>query len=258
MDGPSTTTVVDGSRPDARWDSFLAARPDGDLVQSTVWAATKASIGQLTRLTLRVRADGTVDGGALLVASRVAPAVRIGYVARGPVVDADRSDAPQVFDALVTDVVRDARAHGCRLVIVQPPGSPGPFDEVLARRGFRPGAPAVAPEATVRIDVTKSDDEILASMSYAASQASGPRRIRWGSEVERRSTTPIGRSAAIANSVYRTAVRAGKRFGSVSDAISWTARPTAGQWMVRPGATLMVRRWRWCAAASPRRGGCPR
>lgn len=100
----------------------------------------------------------------MLVVSPVAPGVRVGYVARGPVVDVSAEDAAAVFRALVAYMVRDARAQRCRLLVLQPPVD-APDHGCLDRLGFRVGAPQVSPDATIRLDLTKSDDALLAAMS---------------------------------------------------------------------------------------------
>ncbi len=54
---------------------------------------------------------------------------------------------------------------GVHLLVVQPPLGGEAFDVALAARGFELGCPPVAPEATIRIDLTRTDDELLAEMS---------------------------------------------------------------------------------------------
>jgi lipid II:glycine glycyltransferase (peptidoglycan interpeptide bridge formation enzyme) len=157
-------TFTSAAATNSAWDSFLASVPGGDLVQSTAWAETKVAIGQRTRLTLCHHGDA-IAGGAMSVASRVAPGVNVAYVARGPVVAPGVERTDLIFRSLVAQLVRDARASRCRFLIVQPPEHLEAADGWLASLAFAPRAPAVSPEATIRLDVTKSDDALLGAMS---------------------------------------------------------------------------------------------
>jgi lipid II:glycine glycyltransferase (peptidoglycan interpeptide bridge formation enzyme) len=162
----SMTDAVDARE----WDAFVEDTAGGDLVQTTAWAATKRELGLGTRLVVVRRAGEGIVAGALLIVKRVAPLVSVGYVARGPLAaSGDRSAAVAALDA----AIGAARALGVRYLIVQPPESAGDLDAELVGRAFRPSAVNVAPDATVRLDLTLSEDELLTGMSTAR-----PRSIR--------------------------------------------------------------------------------
>ena len=59
------------------------------------------------------------------------------------------------------------RGNGVRHLIVQPGENAADFADALAARGYIGNAPAVAPTATVRVDLRQSLDEILGRMSAA-------------------------------------------------------------------------------------------
>ena len=149
---------------DASWDRFLAAHPAGDVVQSAAWGRTKVSIGQRARLTVARRTDGSLVGGAMVVMSRLGAGMHVGYVARGPIVEVGVQDADAVFGAIVSQLMGDAHEQQCRLLVVQP-SAEVPDDGCLERLGFRLGAPQVSPDATIRLDLVRSDEELLAAMS---------------------------------------------------------------------------------------------
>jgi peptidoglycan pentaglycine glycine transferase (the first glycine) len=154
---------------DPAWDSFVASCPGGDLVQTTAWAATKRAIGLHTSLTtLHDGPNGEIVGGGLIVAKEVLPSVRLGYVARGPLVDADADEASagEIVEALVSL----ARSQGVRLLVIQPPLGGDFADRALAERGFDHGCASVAPEASIRLDLTRTEDELLAGMSRTRRQ----------------------------------------------------------------------------------------
>lgn len=149
------------AEPDAAWDDFVAASPGGDLVQTTAWATTKREVGLQTSLTTAHGPDGEIVGGGLVIIKEVLTGFRLGYVPRGPVVNAGPDAASQVVDALISS----ARSKGVQLLIIQPPLGGDACDSALASRGFELGCPGVAPEATIRLDLTRTDEQLLASMS---------------------------------------------------------------------------------------------
>jgi lipid II:glycine glycyltransferase (peptidoglycan interpeptide bridge formation enzyme) len=154
-------STVTSAQPHAEWDDFVAGLPGGDLVQTTAWAASKQGLGLQARLAV-VRERGAIAGGGLLIVKRIAPRVAAAYVARGPIAHQSHPWASTVaLDALI----REARALATRFLIVQPPEHAPHLDDVLDRRGFARSAPKVAPDATIRLDLRSSDDELLRSMS---------------------------------------------------------------------------------------------
>jgi lipid II:glycine glycyltransferase (peptidoglycan interpeptide bridge formation enzyme) len=148
--------VVDAVLPE--WDEFVK-RSGGDIVQTTMWASSKSSAGHLTIL-VEARDRRDIVAGALLVTRRIGAGPRLGYIARGPVLGAN---GLPLLGLVVDTAMEAARAHGVVGLIVQP--AMVGQEATLDSKGFREGAPPVAPDATVVIDVTKSDDEIIAAMS---------------------------------------------------------------------------------------------
>ena len=54
---------------------------------------------------------------------------------------------------------------GAHMLVVQPPLDGQACEQALAARGFELGCPPVAPEATIRMDLTRTDDQLIAGMS---------------------------------------------------------------------------------------------
>jgi hypothetical protein len=57
-----------------------------------------------------------------------------------------------------------ARSHCVRYLVVQPAEAGEDIDRALQHAGFRTGAHSVAPDATIRLDLSLSDEAILARM----------------------------------------------------------------------------------------------
>jgi lipid II:glycine glycyltransferase (peptidoglycan interpeptide bridge formation enzyme) len=143
------------------WDEFVVATPGGDLVQTTAWAEAKRSQG-FEVLAVTVGAGSALGGGAQIVAKRLGPLGAVGYVARGPLMAPGGGHGPaEILDAIEAA----ARAARVRHLVVQPPEGGEAIEVELATRGYAAGAPAVAPSATMRIDLAPSLEQILARMS---------------------------------------------------------------------------------------------
>ena len=166
---PRATTAGEARR-DAAWDALVEDAPGGDLVQTTAWASIRQQLG--TRVChLRVHAkDGTLLGGCLMQHRRVLPGIRIGAVPRGPLLFDDR---PGAAEHVVRETLAAARRLGIRLLVVQPPEGSAVLDEALGAAGFRVGAPAVAPTATLRLDLMRSEADLFAGLN-----ATRRRRVR--------------------------------------------------------------------------------
>ena len=153
-------TCVEAS-VDPAWDALVEAT-GGDLTQTTLWAASRQRLG-FRAYRIKVTTTGQeLLGGCLMYVKRVAPAWWVASIPRGPLVFAPESSAAS---AVVREIVASARRGGVRVLIIQPPEGAPALDEATTEIGFRPGVPSVAPEATIRLDLRRSDEELLSSMS---------------------------------------------------------------------------------------------
>jgi hypothetical protein len=145
---------------DLAWDALVEAS-GGDLTQTTLWAASRQRLGfRAYHITSRQLKE--LLGGCLMYVTRVAPACRVASIPRGPLVFTPESSA--AF-AVVRDIVASARRCGVRVLVIQPPEGVPALDEATIEIGFRPGAPSVAPDATIRLDLSRSNEELLGAMS---------------------------------------------------------------------------------------------
>ncbi|HYE49998.1 MAG TPA: GNAT family N-acetyltransferase [Azospirillaceae bacterium] len=147
--------------PDAGWDALVGALPGGDLVQSTRWAASRVRLGFRAWRLVVAGPDGQMVGGCMVYATRLLPGCWIASVPRGPLVFGGGAGTA----AVVRGLRLMARRLGIRLLAVQPPEGAAAVERALAEEGFRPGGPAIAPEATIRLAVRRTDAELLAGMS---------------------------------------------------------------------------------------------
>lgn len=146
---------------DPQWDTFVDHAPGGHHLQTSRWAQVKASYGWHA-VRVKLNESGELLGGFQLLLREV-PLGRIAYCPRGPVLR-DRSAASGC--ALLEALEMLARTERLFYVKVQPPAGGEDFESLLRARGFVASDLFAAPVATVRVDLERSCDEILASMRH--------------------------------------------------------------------------------------------
>jgi lipid II:glycine glycyltransferase (peptidoglycan interpeptide bridge formation enzyme) len=150
---------------DSDWDAFVDATPGGHQLQTSMWGRVKATEGWRP-VRLRAWRDGELVGGAQLLVwpTRLGA---IGYCPRGPLLHKDDHDT---LWALLDALAKVARSDRILYLKVQPPAGREHMEPVLRELGFVAGDMQAAPIATVRIDLRRPAEEILASMRSATRQ----------------------------------------------------------------------------------------
>ncbi|HEV2235190.1 MAG TPA: peptidoglycan bridge formation glycyltransferase FemA/FemB family protein [Ktedonobacterales bacterium] len=149
MNGRPTVVVV---RDAIQWDDALRAAPRADLLQSWQWGEFKRQTGSWAPLRLLALRDGVPCAGVQVLSREVAGA-RFLYAPRGPWwTDADG----------VAALVRWLRHHGWRTPMLR--CDPPVMDAAaLVKCGFRLAPRQVQPRATIVVDLTPSDEQMLAN-----------------------------------------------------------------------------------------------
>ena len=156
-----TTFRAFSSISDGAWDAFVADQWWGNFLQTTAWGRFKERWGWRANRIAVERAGGLVAGAQVLF--RPLPLGRsVAYVPRGPVAP---PDDPALLRALLDKVHLVARAAGALLVTVEPNWTlPTEGEAHLERIGFRRGAEAMQPGATLVLDVRPSEEALLMRM----------------------------------------------------------------------------------------------
>jgi peptidoglycan pentaglycine glycine transferase (the first glycine) len=159
------------------WNSLLASLPYAHLLQTWEWGDFKQATTGWTPERLVFRRAGATVAAAQVLTRRLGP-LRVMYVPKGPALDyADAGTRREVLTALRTH----AHARGALFIKIDPDvvigrGIPGEPDaqadplgqEVvadLAALGYRFSPEQIQFRNTVQIDLTQSEDDILAGMS---------------------------------------------------------------------------------------------
>jgi lipid II:glycine glycyltransferase (peptidoglycan interpeptide bridge formation enzyme) len=176
-------TVIVTATPEtdlvAAWDELVTRTTNSDVAQLSAWSAVRRLAGYEPLYVLAV-SGATVLGGALLLRRRIRPIGWIGYLPYGPLLAAGTAGVrASVRHELVTALERVARAHTA--LFVQPPDGGDQTALALLQRGFRFSSAEIAPSATIRVDLSASEHELLSRLS---------RRLRtWTRQWPRRGVT---------------------------------------------------------------------
>ena len=142
------------------WENFLTAHPETSFLQSWYWGDFYVNLGNQIQRTGFYRADKLV--GVMLSIVEDAKRARYLTVPGGPIIDWDDKETVQAF---MDELRRVAKRAGCSFVRVRPQLTADQNSEkIFSDYGFR-GAPIhLHAELTSQLDITKSEEEILAGM----------------------------------------------------------------------------------------------
>ncbi len=158
---PNHITPKSGSEiADLDWDAFVAAHPDGHLLQTSQWAALKCQFGwQAERIALTN--DGRIVAGAQVLFRRLPWRQTLAYVPKGPLVDWRN---PRLVQPLLDSLRTVCAPYRPALLKIEPdlPDSPL-LDLLFASYGLQRGHP-VQPRSTILVSLAEGADAALAGM----------------------------------------------------------------------------------------------
>ncbi len=140
------------------WDDFVAASPQGHLLQSWAWGDFKGRFGWQP-LRVAISENGRLLAAAQMLLRRL-PYRCLAYVPRGPV--CDPADSP-LSRALVDALHRTAKSHGAIALKVEPAALDGQTGWWASGR-FRPSPQTIQPRRTIIVDLRPDEEAILAQM----------------------------------------------------------------------------------------------
>lgn len=151
---------------DAEWDAFVAAHPNGSLLQTTAWAQLKNRFGWRSHRVWLRREGELVAGAQVLYRSVALGAIKIGYIPHGPLVDWE--DDEQV-DILLNQIDQSAYQHRAGMLKIEPfvwQDALGPehWHEICRRHDFQADTDTIQPPRTTVIDLRQSEEAILSAM----------------------------------------------------------------------------------------------
>lgn len=134
------------------WDLLVDRTPGTDVTQFSVWAGLRGRVG-FSPLYLMAYRGAELVGGAQIFTRRVPVLGGVGYLPYGPLVAPDVA-APDDIRRALADALAVVGRRRLRILFIQPPEGAQETSSELLRRGFRPSSAGIAPEGSIRIDLT--------------------------------------------------------------------------------------------------------
>jgi lipid II:glycine glycyltransferase (peptidoglycan interpeptide bridge formation enzyme) len=178
------------------WDEYVAAHESGHHAQSTSWARFQATRGWLP-IRLAAREGEQMVGVAQVLHHRRWFTGTLGYLDHGPLVDEHR---PGLVAAMVEGLQRFADSR-LRMLLVQP--ATDRFAIEMSTAGFSGADPRIRSPCTLQIDLSRSEEELLAGMKRTT-RANVRRGLRSGLEVRTATSADV---AAFHDLLLKTAQR---------------------------------------------------
>lgn len=155
------------SDQDAEWDAFVAAHPQGSLLQTTHWGRLKGRFGwEARRVWLRQNGQ-LVAGGQLLVRSMAFGAVKIGYMPHGPLVNwQDKAQIAVLFHQ-IDQAIYEQRASLLKIEPLLWQGedmTPAGWQTICADQQLLADSDTIQPPRTILVDLRPAESDILAAM----------------------------------------------------------------------------------------------
>ncbi len=165
--GERATAWMSDEAEDHAWDGFLQGNSAGQFHQSSIWARAKASEGWGC-IRVLIGGEGRLRGG-FQVLWRSSRFGRIGYVSKGPVLEAleTRADAELLQQYAIGLLKNVARKQKLRAVIVQPPDLCDEMSASLRDAGLLPGTRMGVNDATWIVDVSDGFEAVERRMDRA-------------------------------------------------------------------------------------------
>ena len=156
----------------SEWDNFVAGVKNGHVFQTSPWAEYRKNAGWHPLL-VTLSCKNCLQVGCLVFQRSIArlPIGGVLHVPRGPVLNYDFPEAPQLLSDILDRLTQLARSR-FSVVRVCPDVERTTVwvEEMLLEKGFNRAKRSVGHTATIRIDLTQSLDDITAGMSRTRRQ----------------------------------------------------------------------------------------
>ncbi len=142
------------------WETFLQQRPETNFLQSWNWGVFHHKLGKLTFPIGLFEGDTQI--AAAMVIKEEAKRGKYLTVAGGPILDWSRTDYLEVLCTVLKDL---AKKEGCQFVRIRPQEIDSPeLRKTVQTLGFTESPMHVTADLTLQLDLTKSEDQLLAEM----------------------------------------------------------------------------------------------
>lgn len=152
------------SAEDAEWDDFVTQHPHGSFLQLNQWGKLKNQFGwQAHRVWVRDQGK-LVAGAQILFKSAAWGLFRIAYIPHGPLVDWNNEPLVTILFNQIDWAMFNHRASLLKMEPMLWQHETPQWETLCQKKQWRTNADKIQPPRTMIIDVTRSDEEILAAM----------------------------------------------------------------------------------------------
>ncbi|WP_028937830.1 lipid II:glycine glycyltransferase FemX [Pseudonocardia spinosispora] len=145
------------------WDELVATTHNTDVSQLSGWATVRKQ-AEYEPLYVLASSGPWLLGGAMVLRRKIRGLGWVGYLPYGPVLSDDLVvTRGAVRHRLAGALTKVARAH--LALFVQPPDGGDDTTLDLLQNGFRFSKAGIAPAATMRVDLTQTDEELLSGLT---------------------------------------------------------------------------------------------
>jgi len=151
---------------DAEWDAFVAAHPNGSILQTTAWAALKNKFNWKSQR-VWMRKDGKLVAGAqILFRSKALGLIKIGYIPHGPLVDWQNDEQVEVLLNQIDHACYQRRAGLVKMepLLWQADMPKDNWVSLCEKHEIEPNTDTIQPPNTVVIDLQSELDDIMKRM----------------------------------------------------------------------------------------------
>ena len=141
-----------------RYEAWVKTHPEGSLWQSLEWKRFQEALGRSVRI-YAMMDDQQIAASALVVIDRTSFGLSTWEVPRGPLARMENGEWRMENEDIAQKIIGDAKPTRCMSVCISPPR---PFS--ILNSQFSISRRFVMPEATRILDLTLSDNDLLAQM----------------------------------------------------------------------------------------------
>jgi len=152
------------------WADFLSGFPEAHILQTRPWGDLKSAFGWQSGYVLASAGKKSMSMGAQILFRRLPLGLSVAYIAKGPVGSGGGDLAG--FQALWPEVDRLCRKRNAIFLKVEPDlweraqtdGGISSVPSTSPPKGFRPGDQSIQPRRTLVVDLSGSEEQVLARM----------------------------------------------------------------------------------------------
>ncbi len=157
---------IRGGSEDLEWDSFIAQAAVGSHLQTSLWGKVKEKLGWEAIRIILIEQERILCGAQLLIRKYI-PGISICYITRGPII---RHDHLGLISTLLDQIIQYCRKKKITYLAIQPPVAGDYIIPYLEKYGFQPSELELAPTASILIDLSMSEDQLLKGMKRQTRQ----------------------------------------------------------------------------------------